>query len=530
MLTKSTPSWPDTHNIGMATKATVAAGAITILAGLAGAVAHGLLFASTPVWFNEYIPVWFACSLAFVGMQLVYIATKPRANIDKLWTFAADVFYYVVLLLATFIGLVAYGVGGNWPAFAWCLVLFFAIAVSIGVLFKRRFSKESTAIAPSDAKPRIKRCCACCGATVVSFFKGMHLFFACFLAAGAVAAAYANSFAARGKMYEIDTGDSTGRTMRIHVYCIGETNTAYPTLWLVADSAHGVVDFYGLQFYLNRESGQQNRRVCSYDNIGFGWSDHYKKDTLLTQNWFGNLVAASGEQTPLILIGWGAGGSTIAAYTKARPSDVAGLGFITVYPPGIEFTSYVAYKSLSVTEAADYRRLQLFGRNVLSQIILALAIPWGLMSIIVPSAQDPTYYPPDRWMEFRVQLWTSKAWMTQYAGIKYLQSANDTLDPLFAAAPLPPIRLAHVVCKLTDDQACLNANGGAVFTGDACTLQKFNNRFYQQQQLAMTLALVPNATLVNNTETGCGLALPLTKPEYTAQKLWAELGSVGRYG
>ncbi len=134
----------------------------------------------------------------------------------------------------------------------------------------------------------------------------------------------------------------------------------------------------------------------------------------------------------------GGGGEQTAWVLKNYPSTVKQSVFLEVYPSGQEFIKIGREKNFTAKQLEDYKQLDLKGRSILSGIILGLAIPWGLMPIFVPAGRDPTYYPPEKWGEFRAQLWTSKAWITQYYGIISQSKSDFNKSPLNSFGPFSP--------------------------------------------------------------------------------------------
>jgi hypothetical protein len=85
-------------------------------------------------------------------------------------------------------------------------------------------------------------------------------------------------------------------------------------------------------------------------------------------------------------------------------SSIQSVTFVETYPPGIEFSYYGYQNGLSQQAISEYRSAQISSRIGLVQLILSMAIPWGLMGLFIPmSHQNEAYYPPERWSEFRVQ-------------------------------------------------------------------------------------------------------------------------------
>ncbi|KAJ3311108.1 hypothetical protein HDV04_004422 [Boothiomyces sp. JEL0838] len=481
-----------------------------ILAGIAGIIGHGVIFANqSGIILNTYIPCWFSGIFAFAGLCLLYLLIKPTVFLMKPFYFYTEVAFNLVYFLAVLVCLVCYAIVGDWNAFAWLIVTLVPILVSLYYLLNFRNDEK---VHPEDERPG---CLFRFASIVFSMFKFFAVFFLALLCAGAVEATIANSFTPPSGSKTVSVlFDGAGKSANLELYCIGTTNSTLPTIFLVADSAHGIVDFYGLQYYLHSIGGT-SRRVCSYDNIGFGWSQDSISGEFTNYEFFYRLLQASGEPQPWHVVAWGGGGSTATAIVTNHTSSIKSVTFVEAYPPGIEFNYYGVNNSLSHQQVLDYRANQLAGRVALAQIILDMAIPWGLMSLFFPiSPQDPNYYPPDKWKEYRVQLWKSKSWITQLQGLKYLQSANDAADPLNAYGPLPSaVPVFGVYCSVP--ASCYTAKDDAV-----------QKDYYNQQKFAMVRALSANAVFVNNTDCDCALSLPVAKAQFTATSILSLYASI----
>ncbi|KAJ3274092.1 hypothetical protein HDV01_003585 [Terramyces sp. JEL0728] len=261
---------------------------------------------------------------------------------------------------------------------------------------------------------------------------------------------------------------------------------------------HGIVDFYGLQYNLNAIN-YTNRRVCTFDNIGFGWSQDSFNKQFTNYEYFYRLLRASGESEPWHIVAWGGGGSAASAIATNHTSSIKSVTYIETYPPGIEFTYWGNSKTSD--EVQRYRNEQLQGYVTFANFILKLAIPWGLISRFFSLAPDPSYYPQDKWKEYRVQLWKSKSWITELESIKHLQNTLDANDPLNQYIPLPSsVSVFAVYCSMPI--SCYSPND--------------EKSYYNQQKFAMVRAMSSNPKFVNNTDCDCTMSLPVTKPEFTA--------------
>jgi pimeloyl-ACP methyl ester carboxylesterase len=125
-------------------------------------------------------------------------------------------------------------------------------------------------------------------------------------------------FEQRGRMVPLPKGN------RISLYCTG---AGKPTVVLETGFGGGAyVAWHKLQPRLAQYS-----RVCSYDRAGYGFSElgndlprdiHHDVDDLY------NLLKASGEPGPYILVGHSDGGHIIGAFTDSYPREVTALIFL----------------------------------------------------------------------------------------------------------------------------------------------------------------------------------------------------------
>jgi hypothetical protein len=86
------------------------------------------------------------------------------------------------------------------------------------------------------------------------------------------------------------------------------------------------------------------------------------------------------------------------------------------------------------------------------------------------SPQKEDYYPPERWSEFRVQIWKSKVCISQYQGLRHLQMTSDFQGPLISFAPLSSqFPVFGVYCNATIVCETQSQNG------QDCTLLTYYN-------------------------------------------------------
>jgi hypothetical protein len=133
------------------------------------------------------------------------------------------------------------------------------------------------------------------------------------------------------------------------------------------------------------------------------------------------------------------------------------------------------------------------------------------MGLFIPiSPQHEGYYPPERWSEFRVQMWKSKVWISQYQGLRHLQMTSDSQDPLISCAPLSSqIPVFGVYCNTT--VACQAKSQ----EGQDCTQLSY----YNTKKFSMIRGINANATIAVNSDVDCNLNLPVQKPLITASSI-----------
>lgn len=131
-----------------------------------------------------------------------------------------------------------------------------------------------------------------------------------------------------GQLYEVDG-------YRMHLYCTGEGS---PTVILEAGAGSP-----GLIWSLVQDEIARSNRVCSYDRLGFGWSDTAPGPRTPSQiaDDLHALLEIAGVPGPYIMVGHSAGGVYVRAYASQYPSEVAGMVLVdashegqdAAYPP-----------------------------------------------------------------------------------------------------------------------------------------------------------------------------------------------------
>ena len=124
--------------------------------------------------------------------------------------------------------------------------------------------------------------------------------------------------------------------------------------------------------------------MCIHAPLGFGWSQDPFDLQFTNYEYLYRLMLSSTESMPWHIVGWGGGGSAIMYLANNHTSSIKSVKFVKTYPPGIEF-SYNGYQNaLNQQAISEYRSAQISSRIGLVQLILSMAIPWGLMGIFIP--------------------------------------------------------------------------------------------------------------------------------------------------
>jgi len=131
--------------------------------------------------------------------------------------------------------------------------------------------------------------------------------------------------------------DVGGRKM--HLYCIGRGS---PTVVLESGASAFAIDWQRVQPLLSN-----NNRVCSYDRLGYGWSDSIADSDANTVSNLHALLQNAGEQPPFVMVGASRGGLYVRLYQAKYPDEVVGLVLVD---PTHEERLYTMYqgKALSI--------------------------------------------------------------------------------------------------------------------------------------------------------------------------------------
>jgi pimeloyl-ACP methyl ester carboxylesterase len=126
-----------------------------------------------------------------------------------------------------------------------------------------------------------------------------------------------------GRMVKLSDGN------RRSLYCIGEGR---PTVFMETGFGGGAFyAWYKLQPLLGRRT-----RTCSYDRAGYGFSelgDRFPRDREQFIRDLRELILASGESGPYVLVGHSNGGAIVAHYASRYPDQVVGLVFLDAIVP-----------------------------------------------------------------------------------------------------------------------------------------------------------------------------------------------------
>ena len=277
------------------------------LAGLAGTMGHSLAFDSqvSPV-LNTYVSSWAAGIFMVQGLHLLYCILRSDFYVSAAFFYGCDLAFLTWFGITDFICIVCYGLLKDWSSFAWAVMTLILLAAIMVWIVKSRVPRDqqddvaTDVPKPSETRPPLKIRLAAITATTI---KVITAFVMGLLAAGAISSALAFSYPAPGRSVSVFF-EGANQNGSLALYCIGETIPSRPIVFLVATSAHGIVDFYRVQHNLNSLNGT-NRRVCSYDNLGVGWSQDLFKGQFTNYEFLHSLMLSSGEPAPWHIIGWG---------------------------------------------------------------------------------------------------------------------------------------------------------------------------------------------------------------------------------
>lgn len=320
----------------------------------------------------------------------------------------------------------------------------------------------------------------------------------------------------RGKFYTVSlplTKDpSTVITQSIHVYCDGPYNKSLPIVFIeIGGGGHSTSDMYGLINYLTQN---YQRRVCSYDFPGTGWSrlDIPLDDPVLFSNLPLHIVDAieTDEPAPYIVMGT-MDDAPQRAYNIAlqRPNKVVGLVPIQ-YGYG-EFPTLAAFNHWTPQQTAPVVSATLTSRRVLGDIIRYLGIQWGLMQFLIGGGDSSTYVPKALEPEKNfLNLFHEGQWDLQ---VRILQSqVQDPINTVLVPdlwirnRSLSTIPVLALACFPTDlNEACTDSQ--YPLDSDDCRLLQYTITLNTEFMRNMT-TMTPGSVFLNfNYTTVCDSSL-----------------------
>lgn len=285
-------------------------------------------------------------------------------------------------------------------------------------------------------------------------------------------------------------------------------NSSQPTIWFQADSAHGVVDFLGVQTALSSTYGIPS---CSYDPPNFGWSSRLRSDLPYTTDYFEPLLEALNRtEEKRILAGWGDGLRNSLKQAISAPNVTEALLVLDAAPDGIEWEDAARFHQWNATELAEYRQNDLEGRIILSQLVLSLGMAWGLTPIFVP-ANATGYFDKTLYPTFHAQGLKEDFWAMQYYSL--IADSQGPVDDFLvkAAAPLQ----VKVYAVMT-----YNASQPEPFPG--------SNEYYRKEKTAILEHIAGSRGLAKPIRwcmsASCSLSFPVNQPAWTAQQIATLVG------
>ncbi|KAJ1617913.1 hypothetical protein T492DRAFT_917263 [Pavlovales sp. CCMP2436] len=487
-------------------------GAAAVFLGAIGLIVHdALATALTSLLYNHLSSLWGASMLLLAGAELMLVTRAGGKG-------AALAGYFATVGTCALIYGICYAVDTRFDNLAWGLLQAIVCAAAVVDVLTTRAEQETQ---DSVAKP----CCSRRSCALITM-RVIHVLLMLLLAAGAGVCAFAAS-ANFPRTGTLTTVFLQGEPVTLNVVCVDPPadapkpdipRTYIPRLWLTSSPAHGTGDFAGLQHFL----ALQGYRSCAFDPPGFGSSARIRRVSILVESFLPQLIEAlepSGAE--VVIVGWGGGGSAAAALGAETGSKFTVLGIVLaeVFPPGSEWDELQFVRKLTDEQTIAYRVAELKSRLGLTQLILGLASPWGLLPLFFPITPAPLdFYPAERYAELRVAAWRPELWVNQYWGIRQILATVDLDDPLVSAAPLSSsLPIGHLLCSIEGDQPCKKPWGE--LTGDDCRSAKERDMRFRVRQEKMTQALQPVNSKREFAYDGgefCSLGVVVDFPERTA--------------
>lgn len=175
-------------------------------------------------------------------------------------------------------------------------------------------------------------------------------------------------------------------------------------------------------------------RVCSYDRLGYGWSDPLPGDFNMSAavDDLQALLEAADVEPPYVFVGHSFGGVIARSYTQAYPDTVQGMVFVdAVHPDLVDRIPFYA-------EALD---IQLNGLALLSGVVRLRTVEQGNSAVAAPDT-----LPDDLSDAYTEKLLEEKFFETTTAEANYLMGDLTALTlPMLGDMPL--VVLAHGISE-----------------------------------------------------------------------------------
>lgn len=214
-------------------------------------------------------------------------------------------------------------------------------------------------------------------------------------------------FTPMGTIYQLSTnlpGDSSPKTIRMHLACFGPKSTSNTT-WILE---HGGGSNSNSLKYLADRLAAVGYRACVYDRLGYGWTpsfivkdnaSRFDSDAVLLTR----LLAAANEQGPFVCVGHSAGAEKCLRFAALTNSQVRGIAFLDGYP------DYVRAASIGLFQP----NYALVGATKLFAFLLG---PTGFTRGFVGST--PAGYVPQEWAKANTALYAqNRFWTSQMADV-----------------------------------------------------------------------------------------------------------------
>jgi hypothetical protein len=234
--------------------------------------------------------------------------------------------------------------------------------------------------ADSTASPGFSIAVASCG---VAALRSLALVLYSLLLGGCWLQVQRQSFSPDGTFVMVSVN---GVSQRILTQCRGPRSDVVPTIWVeVGGGGHSMSDLWGFRDFM---ADKFQRRICSYDMPGTGWSDPYlaNQPQITAQ-----VMEAMGEPGPFICLGsMDLGDLRCLKYCSAQPSKCRAVVPVSWGAPG-EFQSYVDYYYAG---DADKQKALVQStcalRKDMGNIINFFAVSWGIIAAFLAA---PDYEP-----------------------------------------------------------------------------------------------------------------------------------------